>query len=289
MPSGSLWGWRKGLGPLLSFVGSPRLVGIQLLLNQGPLFFTSVHLPSRAGCMELFKEAMDQLGVAIKLLPPGCKVVVIGDFNVTCKSCSVTNEQGSIFSRYLHTWEFVSSHLHLSPSCITHTHESDAHSTLSTIDHIICPTHYLSDFCSSVVLDLNTSDHLPVVAVLYYSPSSSSSQPPPTLPNKVLSVHCNWNKCSAEYIQHFCTTPLQNSLQSLSLTFPTQDMLLLQPLVLDNVFHSFIQCLKESAMNLRISSTRFLNGLSHFMRPSEIARLYTGNGLQWGAPNHFLI
>ena len=174
-------GWRADLDILISImpnIHSPRMVGIKLECCDGPLFIIAVYLPSRAGCTDSFKECMDHLGAVIELLPPGCKVIVMGDFNADLgalggpMSCSTTNEQGSIFFSYLNAWDFISSHLHLSHSRFTHTYESEAHSSFSTIDYIICLKYLLSSFHSSKVLDdhpLNTSDHLPVAAELLMS------------------------------------------------------------------------------------------------------------------------
>jgi len=75
-------GWRRDLDTLISTVPhilSPRMVGIKLDYSDGPLFIIAVYLPSRSGCTDPFKESMDQLGAAIELIPPGCKI--LGDFN----------------------------------------------------------------------------------------------------------------------------------------------------------------------------------------------------------------
>ena len=53
------------------------------------------------------------------------------------------NEQGRILHRYFTRWEFVSSHLHLQSTPSSYTYESEAHSTLSSIDHIVCPHRML--------------------------------------------------------------------------------------------------------------------------------------------------
>ena len=57
--------------------------------------------------------------------------------------------------------------LHLSPSQSTHTDESEAHGSLSTIDHFLGPPHMLSSISKCVVGEedpTNTSDHLPILA-----------------------------------------------------------------------------------------------------------------------------
>ena len=96
----------------------------------------------------------------------------MGDFNADLgllggpKACTEVNEQGKIFHRYLRN--FVSTHLRLQTSSLSYTYESEAHSTQSTIDHIICPRHMLPRFQSALsVVDhpLNTSDHHPILAI----------------------------------------------------------------------------------------------------------------------------
>ena len=234
---------------------SSRMIGIKLDYGDGPLFIIAVYLPSRSGCTDPFKESVNQLGAAIELIPPGCKVIVLGDFNADLGAlggpmlCSTTNEQGSIFSSYVNAWDLVSSHLHLSPTNSTYTYESEAHFSFSTIDHIICPRYLLSNLCSSKVLDdhpLNTSDHLPVTAEFLcslFTPTSSTTQatqqPVP-----------NWNKCSKDKIRQLYTEQLQSSLAELFHQFPSQANVLLQPYLLDDILHSFGKCLRTTAMNI---------------------------------------
>ena len=83
-------------------------------------------------------------------------------------ACTPCSEQGRILSRYLNRWNFLSAHLHLSPSLATSTYLSEAHGSSSTIDHILCPSHLLSSFsdCAVAEVPLNMSDHLPVLSTL---------------------------------------------------------------------------------------------------------------------------
>ena len=70
----------------------------------------------------------------------------MGDFNADLspdggsKACTPINEQGQILLRYLRKWSYCSYHLHLSPSHSTVTYESEAHGSVSMIDHLIGPT-----------------------------------------------------------------------------------------------------------------------------------------------------
>ena len=99
-----------------------------------PIYIISVYLPSRSGCTDHFKEALDQLDAAISLLPPSADIIIMGDFNADLgahggpKSTTPANEQGKILHHYLVRRNFVSTHLHLCELTSTHTHESEAHS-----------------------------------------------------------------------------------------------------------------------------------------------------------------
>lgn len=85
---------------------------------------------------------------------------------------SCANEQSIILHRYLINWNYLSVHLHLSPTPLTSTYESEAHGSHSAIDHILCPSHCLSSFRSCFILEedpSNTSDHLPILAEILVS------------------------------------------------------------------------------------------------------------------------
>ena len=84
---------------------------------------------------------------------------------------SIVNEQGRIWLRYLKHWDYISVHLYdasvSSPKLVTHTYCSDAHTSLSTIDHILTPKHLPSHFSNSRVEEedpLNLSDHQPLLS-----------------------------------------------------------------------------------------------------------------------------
>ena len=97
-------------------------------------------LPSRSGCTDVFRESLDRLDAALGSLPPLSNILVLGDFNVDPRRpyhTTTMNEQGRILLPFMERWNLVSTHLHRPQSTSTHTNESDAHSTLSIIDHIV--------------------------------------------------------------------------------------------------------------------------------------------------------
>ena len=66
-------GWWDTLDERVSsvpIVSSSRMVGVEVNLHHGSLFVISVYLPSRSGCTDVFREALDQLDATISLLPP---------------------------------------------------------------------------------------------------------------------------------------------------------------------------------------------------------------------------
>ena len=100
-------------------------------------------------------------------------VYILGDLNADLgteggpQACTLANEHGRILLQYLHRWKYLSYHLHFSPTQSTHTYESEAHGSLSTIDHFLGPSHMLSSISRCVVAEedpINTSDHLSILA-----------------------------------------------------------------------------------------------------------------------------
>ena len=102
-------------------------------------------------------------------------VIVLGDLNADPGSdggplsTTPSNEQGRILLRYLAKWELLSVHLHTCSTALTHTYTSEAHNSISTIDHLLEPVHLLPSFFNCFVNEddpLNLSDHSPVCASL---------------------------------------------------------------------------------------------------------------------------
>ena len=234
--------------PSSLFVSTSRMVGIE---SNCPLFIFSVY---RSGCTVVFKEAVDQLETAILLFPPGADVIVKGDFNADLghlgepMSCTQLNEQGKILHRYLTKWSFVSTHLHLQPNVSSYTYKSDTYSTQS-IDHIFCPLGMLPKFISASTITeepLNTSDHNPVLAVVYHSLSHSPSIPPTSSQSHLFNPR-NWAGTSKEDIRQLYTEPLQ---QSLELLFHELPSLLLNPSLIDQYFHLLSSLLLSSSAHI---------------------------------------
>ena len=244
-------------------ISSSRMVGVEVNLPHGSLFVISVYLPSRSGCTDIFREALDQLDATISLLPPGSDIIIMGDFNADLgqyggpMSKTEVNEQGKILYQYINRWHFVSVHLHLQSTLPSFTYESDAHGTQSTIDHILCPIHILSKFLSASTVaeePLNTSDHLPVLAVLKYNCATesipSSNIPLPRLRRNSTVNSPNWAGTSKEDIRQLYTLPLLQLLSAFLCDLPPLSALALDPNLIDQAFHSLASLLLSSSSRI---------------------------------------
>ena len=190
--------WRKSLDHHISKLdnsSSHRVVGISLQAQPRPICLLSVYLPTRTGCTDIFKESLDYLDSMINLLGYENDVFILGDMNADLgltggpMASTHINEQGKILQKYLQRWNFLSAHLHLSPTPATSTYESEAHGSISTIDHILCPSHVLQSLSSCHVIEeepSNNSDHLPITCRLNThlptSPTHHEKFTPPPVP-----------------------------------------------------------------------------------------------------------
>ncbi len=140
-----------------------------------------------------------------------------------------------------------------SPSLLTYTYESEAHGSVSTIDHILCPSHTLPSFPSSHVMEeepSNNSDHLPVTCQIDVNLSLPPVHPrqlkPPTRPN--------WTKLTSHELKNAYTTPLEKSLSNFSA--PDATDYLSNPQLIDKTLLE-ISSLMLSTANSNIPQKRF--------------------------------
>ena len=163
-------------------------IGIEIKIPPAPIHVFSVYLPSRSGCTDAFREALDLLNATMDTLPSISYTIILGDLNADPGSpggpLSTTrvNEQGRILSQYLSLWNFVSAYLHKSNLSSSHTLESEAHSTVSTIDHILCHQSFLPRFQSASNLpehSLNTSASSCFNPALLLTASTLRTRSPP--------------------------------------------------------------------------------------------------------------
>jgi len=149
--------------------------------------------------------------------------LVLGDLNADpgplggLRATTKTNEQGCILMHYLRRWNYVSVHLH-QHSKPSHTYISEAHSTLSSIDHILCPMHLMSKMQECSVLDedpINMSDHLPVCAG-FVCDLNNLSPADGTNKSSSTAFKPNWSKLSKQEIQAQYTSMVEDHLSSLA-------------------------------------------------------------------------
>ena len=190
------------------------MVGILLQAQLRPICLLSVYLPTRTGCTDTFKESLDYLDSIINLFGFDNDVFILGDINADLglgggpMASTPINEQGKILMQYLKRWNFLSAHLHLSPTPETSTYESEAHGSISTIDHIICLP--------------NNSDHLPITChISTHLPTSlihhKKCNPPP---------RPNWRKLTTR-VEKILYIPTRS--QSVPPTLSVSVRLLFQP------------------------------------------------------------
>ena len=155
------------------------------------------------------RAEVDNLDAALQLLPTNADIIVLGDFNADPGhdggplSTTKINSQGKILCHFMSKWNLLSLHLHISESLLSHTFVSDTHSSVSTIDHILCSQNLLHNVSTALTIPdepLNTSDHFPVVSILKHQlPQRTTSTKNHSINTSPAS--CNWSGTSAEDIK----------------------------------------------------------------------------------------
>ena len=142
----------------------------------------------------------------------------------------------------------MSIHLHISSSFMSHTYESEAHSSLSTIDHILCSQHLLPQVSRARTLEedvLNTSDHIPVMAELCFPSSPVHSTPTDTATNNSCTPRRNWDGITKANIKHLYTIPLQPQLKEIQQSSQT-----IIPTQIDQLLESLISVMLNTSTNI---------------------------------------
>ena len=180
------------------------------------------------------------------------------------------NEQGRILQHYLLNWNYISAHLNTPqpPPCPSHTFISDAHGSLTTIDHILCPQHLLPQRVKCHPLDedpLNTSDHLPLICHLNLDLHSQLS--PKTKPTS--HPKPNWKKVSTQEIHDTYNKAVEAALGPIAL--PTLSALSSNPLEID--FHLD----QLTSVLTRIALSTILRGDQNFQVRTVLAGCFWGD------------
>ena len=260
--------WRKHLQPhvqKLTDLSTSRVVGIKVATAHRPTCFLSVYLPTRSGCTDDFKEQLDYIDAVLGQLSLDNNVIIMGDLNADPGSeggplsNTNANEQGKILLRYLKRWEYASVHLHdtsnFHPGHVTHTYCSEAHASLSTIDHILTPQHILHCFSNSRVEEddpLNLSDHQFLLSD-YSCHLQSVAGPDDHTTNK--QPRPNWSKLTKDDIFDKYTTQVNTQLASLHL--PNPDEFAIQPDLINTHLDAIADILHSTALaNIPVKSFR---------------------------------
>ena len=220
---GAAIAWRKSLDQhvkRLTNISCHRVVGIQIRTSTRPLCILSVYLPTCTGCTDDFRECLDQVDSILEVYGLDNDVI---DLNADLgaeggpMACTPCNEQGRILSRYLNRWNFLSVHLHLSPSLATSTYLSEAHGSSSTIDHILCPSHLLSSFSDCTVAEeipLNMSDHFPILSNFKVCLTAPGGGPCTHSGSNKELPRPNWDKLTSSEIANLYTAPLEEAIRT---------------------------------------------------------------------------
>ena len=101
-------GWHSRLYHLVSptpIISTHQFIGIEIKTSRTPIQIFSVYLPSRSGCTDMFREALDNFNATMNSLTSISNTVVLGDFNADpgCHggplSTTSVNQQGRILSQ----------------------------------------------------------------------------------------------------------------------------------------------------------------------------------------------
>ena len=136
---------------------------------------------------------------------------------------------------------------------MSHTYESEAHSSLSTIDHILCSQHLLPQVSRARTLEedvLNTSDHIPVMAELCFPSSPVHSTPTDTATNNSCPPRRNWDGITKANIKHLYTIPLQPQLKEIQQSIQPSSSQTIIPTQIDQLLESLISVMLNTSTNI---------------------------------------
>ena len=177
-------------------------MGIQIKNRDECLYFVNVYLPYQCpDNYDLYVEYLGKLSAIIEDYESS-KVGIIGDFNAAVG----TTFEGELLEVCTHHELIISDYEHFGRNSSQFTFVSDAHSTTSWLDYIICSFNLftiLSDLC---ILDkLPSSDHLPIGCNLCFDLDTCMSTPSvsDSCDVKLPTMKCQWSKASDVEIEYY--------------------------------------------------------------------------------------
>ena len=195
---------RRKIRPICDFIfyDDTRIMGIQIKNRDECLYFVNVYLPYQCpDNYDLYVEYLGKLSAIIEDYESS-KVGIIGDFNAAVG----TTFEGELLEVCTHHELIISDYEHFGRNSSQFTFVSDAHSTTSWLDHIICSFNLftiLSDLC---ILDkLPSSDHLPIGCNLCFDLDTCMSTPSvsDSCDVKLPTMKCQWSKASDVEIEYY--------------------------------------------------------------------------------------
>ena len=195
---------RRKIRPICDFIfyDDTRIMGIQIKNRDECLYFVNVYLPYQCpDNYDLYVEYLGKLSAIIEDYDSS-KVGIIGDFNAAVG----TTFEGELLEVCTHHELIISDYEHFGRNSSQFTFVSDAHSTTSWLDHIICSFNLftiLSDLC---ILDkLPSSDHLPIGCNLCFDLDTCMSTPSvsDSCDVKLPTMKCQWSKASDVEIEYY--------------------------------------------------------------------------------------
>ena len=152
---------RKLLRPVceFEFYDDTRMIGLEVKHLKERLYFINVYLPYQ--CPDNYNVYAEYLG-KISAIVEDChstKIAIIGDFNAAVG----TTFEDELLELCTHHKLIIADYEKYGRTSNQFTYVSDAHSTTSWPDHIICSFDFYSMISDLFILDkLPSSDHLPL-------------------------------------------------------------------------------------------------------------------------------
>ena len=152
---------RKRLRPVceFQFYDDTRIMGLEVTHSKEKLCFINVYLPYQ--CPDNYDLYVEYLG-KLSAIVEDChstKIAIIGDFNAAVG----TTFEDELLELCTNHELIISDYEKYGRTSNQFTYVSDAHSTTSWLDHIICSFDFYSIILDIFILDkLPSSDHLPL-------------------------------------------------------------------------------------------------------------------------------
>ena len=255
--------WRKqlrGVSPIDNLVHD-RVCGIRMENGDGSvLIFLSIYMPASSSDENL-QVTIDELAGMCENFEDNSIVIICGDFNGDpgaeggARHHGPATKAGKIILKFMRDHNLVSVNLSGKASGPIDTYQG--HNGSSAIDHIMLPKYLESEVISCCVgrnESLNTSDHLPVEAIIKLD----------MLPRMVKTTksksRLNWDKLDTQEVKDRYQAPLDNSIQGLLAKLRnTRDI---NENVIDQSFDFLVRSLHQAARE--VPKTRYAKHLKPY-------------------------